>query len=53
MAFMPRSGRVRSPEAEALVEWSHRVERLDPDWRIYWPGETRRTMPWWRRLLKL
>ena len=40
-------------ETEAWIDWARRVERRDPDLGFYMPGEPRRVVSWWRRLLKI
>lgn len=40
-------------ETEALKDFVDRVARGDPDLGLYYPGDARPHMPWWRRLLKI
>ncbi|HEV8359727.1 MAG TPA: hypothetical protein VGR28_04645 [Candidatus Thermoplasmatota archaeon] len=53
MATATKSKEQWLAESRALEAWSDRVARDHPDWEIYWPGETRIELPWWRRRLKL
>jgi hypothetical protein len=34
-------------------DWLDRITRNDPDWDLYEPGQPRRHLPWWRRVLKV
>lgn len=40
-------------ETEAYLDALDRIARDDPDWGVYFEGEVRPRLPWWRRLLKL
>ena len=50
----PRSReRQRLELEEALRDQTERVARDDSDWSLYFPGDPRPHIPWWRRVLKI
>lgn len=52
MSLMVSMEKIRA-ETRAIEDHMDRVARDDPDWNIYWEGEERPKLPWWRRLLRI